>query len=132
MGWLARLFGRRDAGRVWVIEGDGDYECEAVGESHYQPALDQLAGGKTEEGHEIEALADLVPEPGNKHDRNAVMVRIDGLHVGYLSRDVAAAISHILKKHRYHSAQAEALIVGGWRTKRGQEGHYGVKLDIPI
>ena len=133
MGWLSGLFGKKPEGIVW-LEGDGDFECEVVGESNYQPALAKITGGKTEDGHEFKCVAALVLEPTNKHDRNAVMVQIDGYLVGYLSRPHAASLSDILTRKGLEGAQANAVIVGGWsrRTGRNVEGHFGVKLDIPV
>lgn len=134
MGWLSGLFGKKPEGIVW-LEGDGDYECEVVGESNYQPALAKLTGGKTEDGHEYECVASLVPEPTNKHDHNAIMVHIDGQLVGYLGRAHAATMADILKRKGLAGAQANAVIVGGWVGRKGRqksEGHFGVKLDIPV
>lgn len=36
----------------------------------------------------------LIREPGNEHDRNAVAVWIDGIHVGYLSSKENVEIAH--------------------------------------
>jgi hypothetical protein len=134
MGWLGRLFGRRRERRVVQLEGDGDFECEVVGESHYQQALGQLVGGKTSEGHEFACLALLEREPANRHDGNAVTVSIGGYKVGYLSRPHAAVMATVFKKHRLDAAQADAVIVGGWSRGKGRapEGHFGVRLDIPV
>lgn len=133
MGWLSGLFGKKPNGIVW-LEGDGDFECEVVGESNYQAALVKITGGKTKDGHELDCVADLVPEPTNRHDRNAIMVQINGHLVGYLCRPHAAALSDILSQKGIAGAQANAVIVGGWarRTSRNAEGHFGVKLDIPL
>ncbi|MFN3582930.1 HIRAN domain-containing protein [Phenylobacterium sp.] len=120
------------------IEGHGDFDQPVVGEAHYQAALDAICGGKCEEGHELEVVAELVPEPSNPHDANAVAVFIGGRKVGYLPRDIAYAWSEGLRNRgsagrRY---SCDAMIVGGWRrTKRsGQldEGSYGVRLDLPL
>lgn len=126
--WLTRKRSRE----FTTFEGDGSYELEVVGESNYQEALNRLAGGKTEDGHEIECIAMLIPEPDNRHDPNAVMVQIEGKLVGYLSRDVAQAMTMLFKKHNLAGAQADAIIVGGWSGRRGRksDGHYGVRLDI--
>lgn len=109
------------------LQGDGSFEFEIVGESFYQDALERLAGGRTEDGAEVEAVALLVPELTNPHDRNAVAVRILGYTVGYLSRSDAL---------RYREAcgvmpaRCAALIVGGWDRGPDDQGHFGVKLDL--
>lgn len=133
MGWLSRLFGG-GPNTYTVLSGDGDYECEVVGESHYQEALARITGGKTADGHEFECIALLEPEPGNRNDPNAVTVTIEGELVGYLSRPHAKAMTIIFKRHNLAGAEASALIVGGWSGRGGRkaEGHFGVKLDIPV
>lgn len=40
----------------------------------------------SENGTEIRLPAVLVPDPNNPHDKNAVAVFVDGLHVGYMER----------------------------------------------
>ncbi|MSP20043.1 MAG: hypothetical protein EXQ93_00610 [Alphaproteobacteria bacterium] len=61
-------------------------------------------------------------------------VDIEGATVGYLNREHA-------KQYRQQLLQAgqagitatcPALIVGGWDRGRGNTGHFGVKLDIPM
>ncbi len=100
---------------------------EIVGESHYQDALEELAGGRTEDGVELEVEVSMVPESDNKYDPNAVGVEIDGELVGYLSRASA-------KKYRaaFGAAATEewpARIVGGWDRGEGDRGSFGVRLE---
>ena len=133
MGWLSKLFGGKPT-KLVRLEGDGDYECEVVGESHYQDALGCITGGKTEDGHELECEALLEREPHNRNDPNAITVRIDGKLVGYLPRHHAKAMTIIFNKHELAGAYADAVIVGGWSGRKGRkaEGHFGVRLDIPV
>lgn len=114
------------------IVGDGRFDYEIVGESYYQAALDEICGGKCVEGHQIELPAALVPDPTNEHDPNAVKVVIRGKHVGFLARSEAAAYRKALSTagRGAATAQTSAKIVGGWDDGE-DEGHYGVKLDIP-
>lgn len=118
----------------WRLEPTGDYEQEIVGESRYQAALDRIAGGKIEEGHELEVTAELILDDGNPHDDKAVRVDIDGATVGYLSRRDARSYRRRLQAHkapRKVILECPAIIVGGWRRAGGDEGHYGVRLDMP-
>lgn len=134
LGWL---FGK-PAPKPGAISlaGDGEYGFEIVGESYYQEALDQLCGGRCEEGHRKEFRARLVPEPNNEYDRNAVRVEVAGLKVGHLSRD--DAIIHHEEMDRLgffgRPAACDAIINGGWsRQKRNgelSEGSFGVELDL--
>lgn len=57
-----------------------------VGESHYQRALERLAGGRSDASARVDAVATLKREPDNRYDTNAVVVLIEDRQVGYLSR----------------------------------------------
>jgi HIRAN domain-containing protein len=64
---------------------------DIVGESHYVDAIRDVFGPDfRDDGSELVTSAQLVPEPWNRHDRNAVGVWVAGRQVGYLSRDEAA------------------------------------------
>ncbi len=52
-----------------------------VGESHYQQNIGRVAA--------VGKRVDLVAEPDDPHDKNAVRVDVDGLTVGYIPRDKA-------------------------------------------
>ena len=41
----------------------------------------------------------LIPEPTNKHDKNAIMVQICGQHVGYIQSDQTQLVQNLLKKN---------------------------------
>lgn len=118
--------------RYVQLDGDGHYELEVVGESNYQPALAKIAGGKTEDGHELYCDALLKREPENPHDENAIAVLVKGHKVGYLSRPHARKLSAIFRQQRLEGGYAKAVIVGGWDRGNGDEGHFGVRLDIPV
>ena len=70
---------------------DGRVDLDVVGESYRQENLWQLAGGRRnrKERVRVAVCAVLVPEADNPYDSNAVSVWVDGLKVGYLSRDDA-------------------------------------------
>ena len=77
----------RDGMEVQLYEGRED--LEVVGEASYQDNLWRIVGG----GHSPDGrvrediLAVLAAEPDNPYDANAVTVWIQGLKVGYLSRE---------------------------------------------
>lgn len=77
----------RDGAEVALLEGRED--LEVVGESHYQDNLWQLVGSRRRPGVHMRSDVHgvLVAEQGNPHDANAMAVWIQGLKVGYLSRD---------------------------------------------
>lgn len=126
---------RYEAGAPIVphVDGDGSYEFDIVGESNYQDNLTRIAGGKTEDGHELECRAVLVLEPTNPHDANAIRVEINGLVVGYIPRGYAPGMSDVIRRHAPAGrSSVNALIVGGWQRSGGREGSFGVKLDIDV
>src|SRR5947207_8334420 len=96
MGFFGRLFGvgqspLASAPRAERIdlEGSGAFTLAIVGESHYQQALEQICGPRSDEGEDRRVEAGLVLEDGNPYDALAVRVDIQGLTVGYLSREHA-------------------------------------------
>lgn len=70
---------------------------EVSGESYRQKEIRQLFGHQPlSYGRELETIAQLVPEPGNRFDKNAVQVRVDGNLVGYLPRELAGDYAPVL------------------------------------
>jgi hypothetical protein len=63
------------------------------GESHYKAALTALAGPPRQEGYLIPVKVAIVREPTNAYDSNAFRAEVDGRHVGYLSRHIAAQLA---------------------------------------
>lgn len=106
---------------------------DVVGESHYQPALLHAAIRKTIDGPMRPLVtAQLVAEPTNVHDPHAVQVLVEGDCVGYIPRDSTGPFRQMLG--RFESAgtpaTARAWITGGWHRAFGDEGHFGMKLDL--
>jgi hypothetical protein len=107
-----------------------------AGESHYQDALRAIAGpGEVR----LATEAQLVPEPENEYDPNAVRVEVDGRKVGYLPRDLAPAWAPRLAElaARRRVGGCEATIVGGAETALGvflrlppASGDPGVEWDL--
>ena len=54
---------------------------------------------------------ELVPEPENPHDPNAIMVLIDGAHVGYIKSGSCAHLLKVIREDRIE--KIEANIFGG-------------------
>lgn len=69
------------------VNAFGDEWMAVVGESHHVQELDLVTGGGT---GELELVANLVREPENPYDPDAVAVVVQGSRVGYLSRENAA------------------------------------------
>ncbi len=127
-----KLFGRSDES-VRTLRSQGfdprwwnapdlapDSYQEVVGESHYKEAIRAALElfGRAQ-------LAQLVREPKNRHDRNAVAVRLAGKTVGYLPASDAPAWHEVLD-HFGGVASARASITGG---RYGyDQGYFGVVI----
>lgn len=136
MSFLSDLFGRRAAVVPVRLAGDGACDFEVVGEHAYQAALSEICGGKCETGTELECVAQLVPEPSNPYDGNAIAVRVRGKTVAYLRREDAKEYhAHMGRQNlRGRITECDAFIVGGWsrlrRDGERSEGDFGIKLDL--
>jgi hypothetical protein len=108
-------------------------EQHVVGESNYQPALEQAAGGRTPDGCAISLVtAELVRDPHNRYDRNAVRVDIAGQLVGYLPRTDAPMYHQLITTlwERGLAASCWAQLTGGWDRGPYDRGSIGIVLNI--
>lgn len=111
----------------------GQFTFEVVGESYYQDALDDLCGGKCEEGHQKRIIVILSPEDDNPYDSNAVAVLSrDGEKLAHLSRADAVLFRKEMARigRTGESLKCAGLIVGGWIRPSGDEGSYGLRLRL--
>jgi hypothetical protein len=115
------------------IFGTGAYAVEVVGESKYQMALEEICGGRTEDGVDLIVEAVLIHEDDNLYDDQAIRVDIARRTVGYLSRINAREFRMQLAKagHPGATAACAARIVGGWDCGPDDRGYFGVRLDLP-
>lgn len=125
---------------VAPLDGPGTFSLRVAGTSHHQDELEAICGGRTKQGAKHECRALLVREPGSRYDPNAVMVQIDGKHIGYLARVDAIALRPTLTAlwERGLVAAARAKVTGGWlrprAEQRGKEavGTFGVTVDVGL
>jgi hypothetical protein len=108
----------------------GGHQVAVVGESYYQDNLDHVCGGRSKGGHAHDCLAVLCPEPSSPYDPNAVAVYIDDLQVGHLSREAAKAFLPVARQLAGRTAACAATVRGGWDRGDGDQGNYGVVLDL--
>lgn len=104
-----------------------------VGESFHQDNLEMVSGGRTEDGPAITMVtAELVREPENPFDANAVRVDIDGRPCGHLARqeasDYHATLDALAAVGR--PATCRAWLTGGWQRGVLDKGSFGVRLDV--
>lgn len=108
-------------------------ERKVVGESHYQAALEQAAAGHTSDGCRRQlVVAQLVREPTNRHDRNAVQVLVGRQCVGYIPKADAPGYHRIIDQlhDQGRPATCFARLTGGWDRGRNDRGHIGIELLI--
>jgi hypothetical protein len=115
------------------LRGPGTFSIEIVGKSHYQYALNEICGGKTYDGHDKIITAELIHEDDNPFDDKAIRIDINGMTVGHFSRKIAREYRSRIAEAGYPGVTAfcNAKIVGGWKRGKKDEGHYGVRLDLP-
>ena len=103
----------------------------AAGESHYQDALEAVAGGRTAFGVCIPLItAELVREPANPYDPNAVRVEADGRLLGYVAKEDAARFHAVIDKlaAQDRPATCRARLTGGWDRGQLDRGTIGLQL----
>jgi hypothetical protein len=111
----------------------GDRSVEVVGESRYQHALHALAGDSDNSGPlDRRVLGQLVPEPQNRYDSNAVAVYLGGQVVGHLSREDAEEYQGALiaMARRGHSLGCLGELTGGFLMRDGRRASIGLVLHI--
>jgi hypothetical protein len=124
----AWLFKQKDysTGTAVDISVGGRFAQEVVGESHYQAALRKVAAGL---GDAKDFTVYLIPDPRNKYDRNAVMVRHPqfGL-LGHIPRHTATQVAPVLLGWRRENkfASCRARLAGGY----GPHISFGVWIDV--
>jgi hypothetical protein len=98
----------------------GEHYVDVVGESYRQDVIAKLARARKP------LVAELIREPDNEHDANAVRVDIHGETVGYVAREDAPSLHPLLERLRREGrpAQVAAHVTGG-----GEGRHYGVIID---
>jgi hypothetical protein len=84
-----------------------------AGEQSYQDALVALVGRPCESGYCRAVVVDLVREPRNPYDANAVRADVGGRTVGYLRRHLVAQLAGPLDDARVQRFAVPGVIRGG-------------------
>lgn len=120
----------------WIedVERFGDIRVDVVGESHYQPAIRAACDWKPHKDTMFHCIAELIPEPTNPHDRNAIKVAINGACVGYLSRQDAVTLGPAVREaiKQLGSGMCRAVIAGhanGDTNNLGVFLHFDAEID---
>jgi hypothetical protein len=145
MGLLKRLLGDKPEPRSqdipsakdtrWAEDAErfGDIRVDVVGESHYQPAIRAACNWTPGTDTLFDCMAELVPEPTNLYDRNAVKVTIGEACVGYLSRQDAVTLGPAIREAIKHqgSGMCRAVIAGRANSDTDNLGVF-LHLDAEI
>jgi hypothetical protein len=87
------------------------------GESHHRKELRQLCGGEPRgTGYLMPVEVDLIREPRNPYDRNAIRVEVDGWHVGYIGREIAMQLAPVFDSGRLSEVRVCGVLRGGAKT----------------
>ena len=120
-----------------VVTGEFDWSrydncmrISVVGESNYQPALVRVSKCPPTGDHRYECSAELVLEPTNPYDENAVMVKIDRERVGYLPRAIAKEFGGRLRSLAKQGKPAICMAFVGRSVDAGHD-NLGVSLHLP-
>ncbi len=109
--------------------GAENWNQQVVGESHYQKAISKAVGGqKDRDGSHWRGDAEISHDKKNKHDRYAVVVKINGKTVGYLP--ASETNRSLVEELQGKSLSVPARIKGGFVTGDGSRASYGVELSI--
>jgi len=112
--WDEQGIGLRKGKGIGRRVGEGGL-IGVVGESHYQKTLRRFKNYFPWQEEERNIVASLIPEPDNKHDKNAVKVEIGKELVGYLSRQDALTFgqSHTKAIAENKRIQCNGKLIGG-------------------
>lgn len=80
--------------------------------------------------------AEIVPEPNNPHDPNAIKVLVDGIQIGYVPADKTDRVKKLLETKQLHDVTCEfyggpyKIITGDYDLEKDKEV-YTVKKESP-
>lgn len=119
---------------VYIVHDEEPFQFEVVGESHHRDHLFELIAAAPDDERaegEVFILADLVPEPTNAFDPDAIAVYIAGGQVGYISARDAGDVRDVLDD-AYARGATRILVpaVIGWNTNNPNPP-IGVRLSLP-
>lgn len=111
------------------VEGNKSFALHVAGTSFRQAELERVCGKRTELGWAKHCKARCVPENDNTFDPKAVRVEISGAHVGYIPRHL---VREFRRRYCGRPVVCDAMVVGGYLGRRGEDGHFGVRLDLAV
>ena len=112
----------------WPVDDGSTY---VAGTRHYQPALKSIAGDHGNTRAQVYCVAQIVPDPTNPHDDQAVRIDIDGTTVGHLPSDDARSYRKRMTRKQLSTGptQCAAKVWGGF-DRNNAPIEYGVDIYI--
>jgi len=114
-----------------IIHNRDGWGLDGVGES-YRPEQWKKLVGTTPLNKEFKQslMVQVVPEFDNKHDKNAIGLFVDGIHLGYLERDDA---KRYRKQVEEIATSGAALLVTGniWWVRRSDGLKANIRVNLP-
>lgn len=87
---------RRSKANLPHWPSNGAFAEKIVGTSHYQDVLSKAVNWPINGEHIVYGKADLIPQPDNAYDPNAVKIIYEGKQIGYLSKESAEKYKHLV------------------------------------
>ena len=102
------------------------YDYNIVGERHYTGALNNLMRGAPSEKDERkrrEVCLQLVAQPYNQYDRNAISIQWEGKILGHIARNQTMDIHRTYGDRLLNGVEVDGLVTG-------RKGKWSVRLDL--
>lgn len=102
-----------------------------AGEQSRQEALTAIVGRPCDTGYCKAVVVELVREPKNEYDANAIAAHVEGRQVGYLRRELAEQLAPALDRARSKGFAVPGIIRGGRVVNAPSLGCH-IWLDRPL
>lgn len=109
------------------------------GEFYRADALLELVGSNSGDWSAMPVELQLIREPDNSYDANALRVEVGGAHIGYVAKELAAVVSPTFDAAGVVSSRYAGVIVGGFEWQASYQAYIwldrrlgqGPDLEIP-
>jgi hypothetical protein len=99
------------------------------GEQHYLEGFRKIAGRRRGRGYLQPVEVDLVREPNNVHDSNAIPAEVGTVRLGYVAREVAVDLAPQLDEAGLEGCRVPGIVRGGYsKTAYGGATDFGLHL----
>lgn len=120
--------------RMLMLHHSSRQGHRVVGESHRQKQIQKIAGRLGDDGpkpNRRRCVVDLVPEPKNRHDPNAIAVMHSGKLLGYVPAEDTGPYHEFIawaQSNGWEGVSCRARITGGFILHSGERAHLGIEL----